>query len=149
MTSWPELRWALGLAWRVVLDSALLAILRAPPATSRGAGVCIVRVDGIGDFVLWMDACRRLLARYRGEGSRVTLVADSLWASWARELGLADEVWEFDRKRFISDVAYRAQWIGKMRAAAFSCVLQPTHSRRPDQGDALVRASGAPRRIGS
>lgn len=149
MAAWPEFQRAMGMAWRVVLDAALLVAAPAASAAARDSRVCIVRIDGIGDFVLWMDAGRRLSEHYRAAGSRVVLVADALWATWARELGLADEVWEFDRGRFVRDFSYRVQWLRRMRAAGFGTVVQPTHSRRPDQGDALVRASGAPRRIGS
>ncbi|HUK05973.1 MAG TPA: DUF5672 family protein [Burkholderiales bacterium] len=147
MSAWESIRWQWGLAWRVVFDAVVIAAaVRAAP---RGAAACIVRLDGIGDFVLWLDACRRLAEHYRARGARVVLAANALWAGWARELGLADEVWEFDRTRFAQDLGYRAGWLRRMRAAGFAEVLQPAHSRRPAEGDALVRASGAPERIGS
>ncbi len=146
MAAWDEFRRQLGLLGRIALDTVLLA---TTPVASQGSSVCIVRVDGIGDFVLWIDACRQLSARYRGGGSRVVLVANASWAQWARELELADEVWEFDRARFAREIRYRAHWIRKMRAAGFGAAVQPAHSRRPAEGDSLVRASGAPQRIGS
>jgi ADP-heptose:LPS heptosyltransferase len=146
MTAWDEFWRTLGLLWRILLDGLTLV---TAPVTSGSASVCIVRVDGIGDFVLWIDACRRLSARYRGAGLRVVLVANAIWAPWARELELVDEVWEFDRVRFAQDFGYRAGWIRKMHASGFGTVLQPAHSRRPAEGDSLVRASGAPQRIGS
>lgn len=147
MSAWEQIRWQWGLAWRVLLDGLLIAGARAAPA--REAQVCVVRLDGIGDFVLWLDACRELVAHYRARGARVTLVANALFADWARELGLADEVWAFERPRFANDLRYRAGWLRRMRAAGFATVVQPAHSRRPAEGDALVRASGAAERIGS
>ena len=36
--------------------------------------------DRLSDFVLWLDACRRLVAHYRAQGSRVVLVANVIWA---------------------------------------------------------------------
>src|SRR5258706_211223 len=114
MAAWDEFRRQLGLLGRIALDTVLLA---TTPVASQGSSVCIVRVDGIGDFVLWIDACRQLSARYRGGGSRVVLVANASWAQWARELELADEVWEFDRARVAREIRYRAHWIRQMRAA--------------------------------
>ena len=149
MSAWESIRWHWGFAWRVLFDALAIAAAGPRAAPARDAPACIVRVDGIGDFVLWLDACRRLAARYRASGARVVLVAEALWAAWARELDLADEVWEFERARFARDISYRVQWIRKMRAAGFGSVVQPTHSRRPDLGDSLVRASGARQRIGS
>ncbi|HEY6966361.1 MAG TPA: hypothetical protein VI229_02745, partial [Burkholderiales bacterium] len=77
MSAWEQIRWQWGLAWRVLFDALVIAAAsRAAPA--REAPVCIVRLDGIGDFVLWLDACRQLAAHYRARGARVVLVANAL-----------------------------------------------------------------------
>ena len=141
-----EFRWALGAWWHIAFDSAVRATVSAPPA---GGAVCIVQLGAAGDFVLWLAAGRRLAQHYRASGRKLVLVANAVWAQWARELGIADEVWEIDPPRFGRDLRYRAGWVRRMRAAAFSEVVQPTHSRSALWGDSLVRASAAPRRIGS
>lgn len=146
MEARQNLRQSLGAWWRIASDGAVLAMA---PSQSAGAAVCIVQPGAIGDFVLWLDAGRRLARHYRESGHRLVLVANAAWAAWARELGLADEVWEIDPARFDRDFGYRAQWLRRMRAGGFATVLQPTHSRTAMAGDSLVRASAAPQRIGS
>jgi ADP-heptose:LPS heptosyltransferase len=146
MEARQNVRQMLGAWWRIALDGAVLA---AAPAPSRSGAVCIVHLGAIGDFVLWLDAGRHLSRHYRESGSRLVLVANAAWAPWARELELADEVWEIDPTRFDRDFGHRAYWLRRVRAEGFDTVLQPTHSRTATSGDSLVRASAAPARIGS
>lgn len=141
-----EVRKALGAVWRIALDTAVLA---AAPQAVRADAVCIVRLDAIGDFVLWIDAGRQLAAHYRARGWRVVLLANSAWGHWARGLVMADEVWEIDPARFACDTQYRAGWLRRIHAAGFAMAIQPTHSRSAILGDALIRAAGSDKRIGS
>lgn len=113
--------------------------------------VLIVRLDGIGDFVLWLDAARTLVSHYHAQGYRVVLLGEQTWASWADEMRLADEVWGLDVQRFVQNLSYRWHWSKRIRKAGFSIAIQPTFSfpRRFLSGDTAVHASGAPVRIGS
>jgi len=146
MEARQNMREALGAWLRIAFDALALAMA---PAQATGATVCIVQFGAIGDFVLWLEAGRRVARHYGESGHRRVLVANVAWAAWARELGLADEVWEIEPARFDRDFRYRAQWLRRMRAGGFATVLQPTHSRTAMAGDSLVRASAAPQRIGS
>jgi ADP-heptose:LPS heptosyltransferase len=111
--------------------------------------VLIIRLDRIGDFILWSHAANDLAAHYRAKGDTVVLIANEVCAPWARSMNLADEVWGVEPRRFIVDLLYRRRWLGTVRAAGFATVVHPTYSRTFLEGDALVRASRAPIRIGS
>ncbi len=113
MEARQNVRQMLGAWWRIAVDGAVLA---AAPAPSRTGAVCIVHLGAIGDFVLWLDAGRRLSRHYRESGSKVVLVANAAWAPWARELELAHEVWEIDPARFDRDFGHRSRWLRRMRA---------------------------------
>ncbi len=141
-----DIREALGAVWRLACDAVVLAAAQAP---SNSRAVCIVHLGAIGDFVLWLEAGRRLARHYRASGTPLVLLANAAWAPWARGMDLADEVWELDPARFDRDYGYRFQWLYRMRASGFDSVLQPTHSRTATAGDSLVRASAAAKRIGS
>ncbi len=108
----------------------------------------IVRLDGIGDFVVWLDAARALVRHYHLQGYSVILLGNKLWTSWARSIGLFDEVWEIDVVQFCDDPPYRWNWLKRIRRAGFRIALQPTYSRIYLTGDSLVRASGSVERIG-
>ena len=108
--------------------------------------VAIVRVDAIGDFVIWLGAARRLCARYRPR--RIVLVANRIVADLARSTGMFDEVVAVDTDAFAQDKAYRFDTLSRMRGLGAAIAVQPTYSRSYWIGDALVRATGAPERIG-
>lgn len=126
-------------------------VLLTTPIQSRRNHVLIVRLDGIGDFVLWLDAARTLVSYYHDQGYSVVLLGDQVWANWADEMHLADEVWSLDVHRFVHNLPYRWHWSRRIRKAGFSIAIQPTFSfsRRFLLGDSVIRASGAPVRIGS
>jgi ADP-heptose:LPS heptosyltransferase len=137
---------AIGAVIKAMFDTAVLI---TTPRHLRRQTVCLIRLDAIGDFILWLESAKRLRTYYREEQIDVTLVANIAWASLARELDLADQVWELDTIKFNRDWHYRAAWVKKISTAGFEKVIQPTHSRDFASGDSLVRATKAPERLGS
>jgi ADP-heptose:LPS heptosyltransferase len=77
----------------------------------------------------------------------VVLLGNAVWAEWASDLGLADEVWALDTGRFVYDLRYRWSWLRRLRRAGFAKVIHPVHSRVFLVGDALARATNAAERI--
>jgi ADP-heptose:LPS heptosyltransferase len=123
-------------------------ILRRLPSSVQGARVLIVRIDAIGDFVVWLDAAKALVRHYHSQGYSVILLGNKVWSGWASEIGLFDEVWEIDVIQLSNDPSYRWNWLRRIRQEGFKIALQPTYSRVFLTGDTLVRASGAVERIG-
>jgi ADP-heptose:LPS heptosyltransferase len=114
---------------------------------SDQAGLCVVRMDAIGDFVLWLSCAEGIRAEY--PDVPITLVTTMTNAALARALPYWDEVWAIDSRRLAHDPAYRWRTLRAIRRRGFSTVLQPTYSRVFMVGDSLVRATGAAERIGS
>lgn len=123
------------------LDHALAG--RAPDARRRG--VLIVRLDAIGDFVIWLGAARHLRRYYEGE--RIVLFANSAWAGLAREIPFWDEVVPVDVRRLAGSRSYRAGILRKARQTGCRVAVHPTFSR-DFHGDMLIKASGADERLG-
>jgi ADP-heptose:LPS heptosyltransferase len=138
------LKLAGGLAW---LTDRLACLGAAPTAITQD--ILVVRLDAIGDFLLWSDAACRLALHYRGDGRRVVLLANAAWAELAETLGVFDAVWPLERHRFLFDVGYRYATLRKIRKAGFTLAIQPTFSREPLFGDAVMRIAGWRQRIGS
>lgn len=130
----------------ITFDSFLLSF---HSSKVRSARVLIVKLDAIGDFVIWLDAAKALRDHYHALGHSVVLLGNKSWAGWAREMGLADEVWEIDVSRFRNHFPFRWHWLRRIRMAGFMIAIQPTCSRAILEGDSLVRASGALERLGS
>ncbi|NTW58823.1 MAG: glycosyltransferase family 9 protein [Nitrospirae bacterium] len=130
-----------------VLDTIFLSVVKGNPSTVRSE-LLVVRLDGIGDFVLWLDAAKELRTLYPREQYRITLLGNKLWTELAAELPYFDEVWSLDKEKFEVNIAYRMKTLLNVRNAGFDTVIQPMFSREFLFGDTLVRASWARHKIG-
>lgn len=126
------------------LADAWLAIF---PAREAKTGIVLIRVDAIGDFVIWLDSAKEYRRLYSGQ--RIVLIANAAWADWAASFPYWDEVWSLDGRRFVRDIAYRIKMLYKVRRSGFETAIQPTYSRTFMHGDSLIYASAATQRIGS
>ncbi|HVY06903.1 MAG TPA: glycosyltransferase family 9 protein [Burkholderiales bacterium] len=136
-----------SLAVRCVAWVAENAVLLYSRPRNRGSDVLLVRLDAIGDFILWIDAAKELRALLPDR--RLVLVANSIWADVAACLPFWDEVWPVDVSRLKRHGMYRWKLMAALRKRGFDIAIQPTHSRSFMEGDTVVRASGARDRIGA
>lgn len=134
---------ALRLAYLFLDRIAVIGVRQA----SDEQRVLVVRVDAIGDFVMWVDAAREIRNQFTGK--RLYLVGNSVWSEWAAGLGVADELIALDHRRFLQNPVYRWKFLRMIRRLGSEVCIQPTYSRELFVGDAIVRASAAARRIGS
>jgi ADP-heptose:LPS heptosyltransferase len=107
--------------------------------------IAIMRLDLIGDFVLWLDAAKELKQIY--PSSHLVLYANAVWSDIAKQLPYWDAVIPVDVPRARTDLLYRLRIFLKIRFQSFDVTLQPTFSREY-LGDLAVRASSSPHRIG-
>jgi len=128
----------------LVADIVLLALKH--PRQQAGL-ICLVRLDNIGDFFLWLDSARQLRDFYHGK--RIVLVANQAFADFARTLPYWDEVVPVDVAGLERSLAYRWKTFGMLRGMGVETVVQPVFSRVFMTGDAVVRILGAEKRIGS
>lgn len=139
------------LCWSVTtlfLDSLCFLI----PCNRKDAGgekVLVVRLDAVGDFVLWTASLPQLLAPYQSEGRSVSLLGNASWTAVANGLGCFSEVLSLDRTRFLSSIPYRLCLLARIRRACYTTVIVPVYSREVLYGDSIIRLSGAQNRIGS
>ena len=109
--------------------------------------VLVVRLDAIGDFVLWSGAALAL-RQWLGPDTHVTLAANSVWAELARDLNIADEVWPIRRSSLEWDGAYRTQVRLRVQGGRFAMAINPRFTREMMFGDSIMRWSRAPIRVG-
>jgi ADP-heptose:LPS heptosyltransferase len=110
-------------------------------------GVAIVRLDAIGDFIIWLDSAKEYRRLFPDK--RITLIANTAWADLARCLPYWDEVWGIDVLRFTQNIFYRWKWLRTFSRSTFELTFQPTYSRVLLLGDSVIRASRAIQRLGS
>jgi ADP-heptose:LPS heptosyltransferase len=123
------------------------AVIIFPRKSVQSNDVVLVRLDNIGDFVLWLDAAKEFRKLYPKR--KLTLIANQAWASLALLLPYWDEVIPIDRKKLRRNPIYRWKTLSQLHRLGFDTAIQPTFSREFLLGDSLIRASGATVRIGS
>jgi ADP-heptose:LPS heptosyltransferase len=138
-----------AIAWRAAhtLRECLESVIGLPFPGGRPERLLLVRLDQVGDFILWLDAARQLRAHHPDR--RIILVANQQVHDLAVALPYFDQVIPVDVPRFTRDIRYRCRILLRVRALGPGVALQPTYSRVYHVGDSIVRASGAAVRIGS
>ena len=111
--------------------------------------ILLIRLDNIGDFVLWFESAKRIAGSYRRLGKRVVLLAPSAWATWAEGFEIFDQVISLDRSRFVSDLVYRFRMELDIRRFGFETAILCSYSRNWYSGDTIIRTCGSKHRIGS
>ena len=133
-------------------DAAALAVISCLFSNKRSTNnsrerLLLVRLDAIGDFVVWLDSAKYYRTIY--PDNHVVLVANSAWSELAFQLGYWDEVWSVDRKAFTRNPLYRWCYMARIYRAGFNTAIQPSFSRLSIYGDSVIRASSAACRIAS
>jgi len=125
-------------------------LARLGPATTHSGKVLIVRVDEIGDYMLWRPMIPELCKAERFNGLQFTLCGNSSWRSLYEQLDadtFDQTVW-LDKTRFKQDLFYRYRFLQQIYKKGFSWVINPTYSRDKRNDDAIVKAAVAPDNFG-
>jgi ADP-heptose:LPS heptosyltransferase len=111
--------------------------------------VLLIRQDAIGDFVMWLDTAKEYRKIFPKDKYKIVLVGNKIWSSLADELPYWDEVIPVDVMQFRTFFGYRRNLLQNVRKLGTQIAIQPTFSREFYNGDSLVRASGATRKVSS
>ena len=127
-----------------------MALLRSPsPEQNELELVLLIRQDAIGDFVMWLDTAKEYKKIFPPDKYKLILVGNKIWSDLAEELPFWDEIIVVDVKQFKTLSSYRWNIIRQIRNLKANIAIQPTFSREFYNGDSLVRASKATRKISS
>lgn len=124
-----------------------LSQIRPFKSGSTTPWVGFVRLDRIGDFVLWLPAAQQLSAHYRSQGFKTYLVANKAWSDLASLTNYWDHVIPLDPPRAEWDVVYRWRSFSRVAEYKTAVLLNPTFSREFLVADALCRAIKATEKI--
>jgi len=131
----------------VYLFDALLYLVPKGSKTAHRHKLLVIKLDAIGDFILWLDFARGLRKLYPAETYEVTLVANQAWGDFAAGIPWFDVVIPIDRMRFILNPFYRFRTLLEIRRQGFEILIDPTFSREFQFSPAVARVCGAARRI--
>lgn len=136
-----------ALLFRLAGDAWLgLRPRRAAPQTRARA--LLVRLDNIGDFLLWRDTARGWREAFPPDKYALTLLCSEACAPLAEEGSAFEQVWPLDKERFLRDARYRRAQMTALREAGFDTVVQARPRRDLLVEDAITRVTGARERIG-
>lgn len=129
----------------ILIDSVCFIL----PSSKSNIAI-IVRLDAIGDFFVWLQSGALNVTRYAREtGCRTVLLANRIWADYARTMGLWDQVIDVEPALLMRSPIYRMKLMWKVRRMGAKLLIQPRAARIFLQEDAIARISGASNKIGS
>lgn len=107
---------------------ALEALAAARPVAGR---LLIIRLDDIGDYVLFRNQLPAYRSSPRWCNHHITLLANSAWRELFETFDAAavDEVIWVDKKQYLLSAEYRAELWPRLRAGGFETVIAPARTR--------------------
>lgn len=112
----------------------------------HSGGLLLVRVDAIGDFIIWLDTAKEYRNLYPNK--KITLYTNSPCYELAKTMPYWDSVISVDWHKFIRHPLYRFYHIKNISRFGYEVAIQPTYSRFFLHGDSMIRASRSLYRIG-
>jgi ADP-heptose:LPS heptosyltransferase len=111
----------------------------------------LVRLDAIGDYVLFRNFLEFLHKSQKYQGYHITLCGNIAWRNLAETYDanfIDDFIW-IDKRKFLRNFFYRLGILKDIGLRGFEVAVHPTFSREYYYGDAIIKASGAHERIGN
>lgn len=111
----------------------------------------LVRLDAIGDYVLFRNFIEILKKSNKYKKYKITLCGNIAWKDLAEnyDKSFFDNFIWIDRRKFIRNPIYRFKRLRYISQYGFKVAIQPMYSREFYYGDTIIKASGAKERIGS
>ena len=141
----PARRRSLPRRWWLFRPFDLLA--RYWPVRRKRRGALIVRIDGIGDMMLFHGAFAHYPEALGIPLSEVTLLGCASWASIAPRLFPGCRFRAIDEHRYDKSPFYRFRISLWVRRQGFATALCDSFLRKPLVADSLLYVSGAPRLV--
>lgn len=130
-----------------LFDSLVLALFALVPVRRPHPLLLMVRADRIGDMVLWLPSAQRLVDHFRAEGYSVALAVNRPTDQLVAALSGIDRIIAFDRVALRTNPLVRLALLWRISRLGATLAIEPTMAHELTTGDALIRASRAPRRI--
>ncbi|MEG1718185.1 MAG: glycosyltransferase family 9 protein [Bacteroidales bacterium] len=111
--------------------------------------ILLIRVDAIGDFVLWTDTLRAYEKQYKDTEKKVVVLCLDIVAPIAKKYKFIDKVISLNYSQFHKNLWYRFQYIRILKSHQFEVVFSPVYSRfYGESADYFVRLLQGNKKIG-
>lgn len=98
-----------------------------------------MRLDAIGDFIIWSACAHAYRILYPQDKYHLVLLGHVAWQEVAKKLNIFDEVLAIDRKKYMLNVKYRLNAWKTINQYNYDTIVYHTYSREFASGDLIVR----------
>ncbi|MDA1088823.1 MAG: glycosyltransferase family 9 protein [Proteobacteria bacterium] len=124
-------------------------IARHWPVFKKRRGLLVVRMDGIGDMVLFRRTLDHYAAAFGVEQSDITVLGCKSWGNLTDEVFKGYRVYAIDEHAYARRPFYRFKVSLWVRGLAPAIAVSDSYMRRALMADSLVWVSSAPRTVAS
>lgn len=129
----------------------IIDILVIPSRVIKPKTLLLIRLDAIGDYILFRNFIEVLRTSSKYNDYKITLVGNVLWRDLAEQLDseyVDNFIW-IDMRRFNKNVFYRFKKLKEVTKQGYEIVINPTFSRTFYGDDNIVKVVFAKEKIGS
>jgi len=125
-----------------LIDYICLLVIKS----NSSSDIIILRLDAIGDFILFCDSAKEYKNLFPGQ--KIILLANHTWADLAIQLPYWDHVISINIYKFETNIFYRCKTIVNLRKNIYKKLIHPTFSRDYLVSDSIVQMINAELKIG-
>ena len=135
-----------GFAYDIVLYFVLFTIKNK----NKSKKVLIIRVDEIGDYILWRKFIHPILKSYDLTNHEIHFLGNESWQSlFELEFkGTFTKLYWLKKNNFKKNLSYRYSFLKKIAKENYAIIINPTYSRAKRIDDTIVKAANATTNIG-
>jgi len=113
--------------------------------TLPGNKLLIIRVDEIGDYILWHKFLKEIATSERFKDHEIHFCGNQSWRSLFNEFDTkwVSRVFWLDKTRFKKEIGYRYTFLKQICKQEYDVVINPTFSRDKRYDDSIVKAAKA------
>jgi len=123
----------------------------APSKNIEPQSILIIRMDAIGDYVLFRNFIKELKSSNQYNNCKISLLGNKVWQSLSEELDkdcIDAFIW-LDVIKFNTDYKYRFSKLKIITSQGYDVVLNSTYSREYFSSETIVKLIVANKKIGS
>jgi ADP-heptose:LPS heptosyltransferase len=134
-----------------LLIYGLINLSISPSREIKQKSLLLVRLDAIGDYILFRNFIESLKKNQKYNNYKITLLGNNVWKNLSKELDyeyVDNFIW-LDRNKFNKNLIYRYKKLKEITFYGYEVVINPTYSREYYYSDTIVKLLTANEKIGS
>lgn len=134
-----------------LLIFSLINLCISPSKEIKQKSLLLIRLDAIGDYVLFRNFIKLLKKTHKYNDYKITLLGNIVWKNLSKELDYeyVDKFIWLDRNKFHKDLIYRYKKLKEITFYGYEIVINPAYSREFFYSDTIVKLLTANEKIGS